>query len=133
MTKPIIITNDAKKTKASLGRPRTSRVKDRWISFRVTAEEQFALTEKAERSSMTAGEYARSRALRGISRHQKASPGTPQIFGEATRDIYHELRRQGVLLNQIAKHCNTHQIPPPPQVTELATVIMTLWQKLLTP
>jgi len=133
MTKPIIITKDAKKTKASLGRPRATRVKDRWISFRVTAEEHFALIAKAERSGMTAGEYARSRALRGIARSSKSANGTPQIFGEGTREIYHELRRQGVLLNQIAKHCNTHQIPPPPQVTELAAVIMALWQKLLTP
>ena len=133
MTKPIIISKGAKKTKASLGRPRATRVKDHWISFRVTAEEQFALAEKAERSGMATGEYARSRALRGIARARKASPETPQIFGETTRDIYHELRRQGVLLNQIAKHCNTHQIPPPPQVNELAAVIMALWQKLLTP
>ena len=56
MTKPMFIDKDANKTKASLGRPRATRVKDHWISFRVTAEEQFALTEKAERSAMTPGE-----------------------------------------------------------------------------
>jgi hypothetical protein len=38
-----------------------------------------------------------------------------------------------VLLNQIAHHCNTHKIPPPPEVTALASTILALWQKLLAP
>jgi len=126
-----IITGGAKKTKASLGRPRTNRVKDHWVSFRVTAEEHFALLHKAQRSDMTAGEYARSRALRGVVRSRKAANDAPQVFGDATRAVYHELRRQGVLLNQIAHHCNTHKIPPPPEMSALAAVIMALWKKLL--
>lgn len=136
MTKSII-TGDAAKGKASpkssLGRPKASRVKDHWISFRVTAQEHYQLLEKAARSGMEPGVYARSRALRGIARAKSTLPATSQIFGDATRDIYHEVRRQGVLLNQIAHHCNTHKIPPPPEVSELAAVIMALWQKLLAP
>ena len=70
MTQPI--NTDDGSTKPSLtsprGRPRTTSVKDHWISFRVTAEEHFALLDKAERSGMSAGEYARSRVLRGIAR-----------------------------------------------------------------
>ena len=131
MTKPIIITKNAKKTKASPGRPRVTRVKDHWISFRVTAEEQFALAEKAERSGMTAGEYARSRAMRGIVRARKAAANPAELFGERTRAVLHELRKQGVNLNQIAHHCNRHQLPPPPEVSELAGAIMVLWRKLM--
>ena len=57
---------------------------------------------------MGPGDYARSRALRGIARSKKSAPTVDDMFGEQTRDLYHELRKHGVLLNQIAKHCNTH-------------------------
>ena len=132
MTKPI--NTDDGKTKPSLksprGRPRTTRVKDHWISFRVTAEEHFALLDKAERSGMSAGEYARSRAMRGISR-AKASAKPDELFGDGARAILHELRKQGVNLNQIAHHCNRHQIPPPPPLAELITQLQELWRKVM--
>ena len=130
MTKPIN-TGKAAKGKASLGRPRASRVKDHWITFRVTAEEHFQLIDKAQRSGMGAGDYARSRALRGIARAKKAGSSTAPIFGDATRAVFHELRKQGVNLNQIAHHCNRNQLPPPPELGELARVIMALWERLL--
>ena len=136
MNQPIN-TDDGGKTKSSprspKGRPKTPSVKDHWISFRLTAEEHYQILDKAQRSGMGASDYARSRSLRGIARAKKVATGTPQIFGEATREVYHEVRRQGVLLNQIAHHCNTHKIPPPPELTELAKTIMALWQKLLSP
>ena len=116
--------------RGSIGRPRAASVRDHWISFRVTAEEHYQLLDKAQRSGMTSGEYARSRSLRGIARMKRGAEVMP-VFGDATREVYHELRRQGVLLNQIAHHCNTHKIPPPDEVRELASVITALWQKLL--
>jgi hypothetical protein len=131
MTKPIN-TDDDTPGRPSLGRPRTGKVKDHWISFRVTAEQHFALADKAERSGMTAGEYARSRALRGIVRAKKTASTEP-VFGEATRAVFHELRRQGTNLNQLAHHCNRHQVPPPPELAELARTVLALWQKLIGP
>ncbi len=119
------------KARPSTGRPKAARVKDHWISFRVTAEEHFQLIDKAHRSGMGPGDYARSRALRGIVRSKKPAPVTADIFGDDTRAIFHELRKQGVNLNQIAHHCNRHQIPPPYEVSELAKVIMALWERLL--
>ena len=116
--------------RGSTGRPRAARVKDHWISFRVTAEEHYLLLDKSQRSGMTDGEYARTRSMRGIVR-VKRGPEVVPVFGDATRDVYHELRRQGVLLNQIAHHCNTHKLPPPDEVRALASVITALWQKLL--
>ena len=118
------------KARGSIGRPKAASIKDHWISFRVTAEEHYQLLDKAQRSGMVAGEYARSRAMRGIVRAKKMPIVVP-VFGDATRDIYHEVRRQGVLLNQIAHHCNTHKIPPPPEVSDLAETLLALWQKLL--
>ena len=122
--------NSPAKGRGSIGRPKAATVKDHWITFRVTAEEHFLLIDKAQRSGMVPGAYARSRAMRGIVRAKKVSTVTP-VFGDATRDIYHEVRRQGVLLNQIAHHCNTHKIPPPSEVSELAETLLALWQKLL--
>lgn len=125
-------TDTASKNSATAngGRPRGTRVRDHWITFRVTAEEHFQLMEKAHRSGMTPGEFARSRALRGIARTKKSAT-TVQVFGEATRDVFHELRKQGVNLNQIARHCNQHQVPPPLELAELAKVVMALWERLL--
>lgn len=119
------------KVRPAKGRPKAARVKDHWISFRVTAEEHFQLIDKAERSGMGPGDFARSRALRGIARSKKSAPETAPIFGDATRAVFHELRKQGVNLNQIAHHCNRNQVPPPLEVTELAKVIMALWERLL--
>ena len=68
MAKRDIIEEGAPKSKASLGRPKRGRTKDHWISFRVTAEQHVQLMDKAQRSGMGAGEYARSRSLRGIVR-----------------------------------------------------------------
>jgi len=128
-------TDDGQTTKPSLaapkGRPRTTKVKDHWISFRVTAEEHFALLDKAERSGMSAGEYARSRVLRGIARAKKAAAKPAELFGDRTRALLHELRKQGVNLNQIAHHCNRHQIPPPPALDELITQLLELWRKVM--
>jgi hypothetical protein len=127
MTQP----NIPAKVRPAKGRPKAARVKDHWISFRVTAEEHFQLIDKAQRSGMGAGDYARSRALRGIARSKKSAPATAPIFGDGTRAVFHELRKQGVNLNQIAHHCNRHQLPPPIEVSELAKVIMDLWERLL--
>ena len=118
------------KARGSIGRPKAASIKDHWISFRVTAEEHYQLLDKAQRSGMAPGEYARSRSMRGIVRMKRGAEVVP-VFGDGTREVYHELRRQGVLLNQIAHHCNTHKIPPPDEVCELAAVITALWQTLL--
>ena len=118
------------KARGSIGRPKAASIKDHWISFRVTAEEHYQLLDKAQRSGMAPGEYARSRSMRGIVRVTRGAEVVP-VFGDGTREVYHELRRQGVLLNQIAHHCNTHKIPPPDEVRELASVITALWQTLL--
>lgn len=121
----------ARKPRGSIGRPKAATVKDRYVSFRVTAEEFLAIADKAARSGMSHGDYARSRALRGIARTAKAAPATEAVFGDATRQVFHEVRRQGVNLNQIARLCNATKSPPPPEMSELASALLALWQKLL--
>ena len=134
MAKPKII-DDGATTKPSFrssqGRPRQSSVKDHWISFRVTAEEHFLLLDKANRSSMSAGEYARSRVMRGIARTKKAPSPPEELFGASTRAILEELRKQGVNLNQIAHLCHRHQMPPPAGLGDLITNLQALWRKVM--
>lgn len=131
----LIITEDGETTtpspRSSIGRPKASRVKDHWVSFRVTAEEHFLLLDKAERSGMSAGEYARSRVMRGIARAKKAATKPAEVLGDRTRALLHELRKQGVNLNQIAHHCHRHQIPPSPALAELLTLLQDLWRKVM--
>lgn len=119
-----------RKPRGSIGRPKSENPRVHYVTFRVTALELLQLMRKASRCGMTHGEYARSRALRGIARSKRETTTDP-IFGEMTRDIFHEARRQGVLLNQIAHHCNTHKVPPPREVSALAERLIALWDKLL--
>lgn len=122
-----------RKPRGSIGRPKAETVKDRYVSFRVTADEFFAIAEKAQRSGMSHGDYARSRTLRGIARAKPAKAVTQPVFGDDTRQVFHEVRRQGINLNQIARLCNATKMPPPPEIKELASTLLALWQKLLAP
>ena len=124
-------TQDGKPPRGSIGRPKAEKPRSQWVSFRVTAEEHFQILDKAQRSGVSAGDFARSRVLRGIARRRKSGPALPLPFGDMTQTIYQELRRQGVNLNQIAHHCNRHQVLPPPEVSQLAATIIELWQKVL--
>lgn len=121
-----------KKLQAIIGRPKKAEeARTRVVAFRLTPAEAFRLADKANRSGLTPADYARLKALTGIARAKKKVPGTAPVFGEATRAIFHEVRRQGVNLNQLAHHCNRHQVPPPPEVVALAHELLALWQRLL--
>jgi hypothetical protein len=133
----IITTKDGTTTpsrKSTDGRPKIDAVKDHWISFRVTSAEHFLLIDKANRSGMSAGEYARSRVMRGIARKKK-QPKTIEAFGDQfgdqARALLIELRRQGTNLNQIAHHCHRHQFPPPPELTHVIASLQELWRKVM--
>ena len=124
-------TQDGKPPRGSIGRPKAEKPRSQWVSFRVTAEEHFQILDKAQRSAVSAGHFA-VRAFFAASRGaEKSGPALPLPFGEMTQTIYQELRRQGVNLNQIAHHCNRHQVLPPPEVSQLAATIIELWQKVL--
>jgi hypothetical protein len=86
---------------------------------------------KAKASGISHVEFARSRALRGIARKKKSAGIEAPFISDIARDLFHEARRQGVNLNQIAHHCNRHQVPPPPEIAVLLEKLGTLWDKLL--
>lgn len=119
------------KTPTRGGRPKGNNAKTHFVAFRVTLEEHVRLLIKAQKSGMTLSDYARSRAMRGYARTPKTSSHAELHFAEASRELFHEVRRQGVNLNQIAHHCNRHQVPPPAEISELLRRLQSLWDKLL--
>lgn len=79
--------------------------RNKMIALRLTPEERFRLMERAWKACMTVSEYLRVAAIGGRRRTAKvqriiAAPVWPA-------DVYHEARRIGVNLNQIARRLNT--------------------------
>lgn len=123
------------KSRGSIGRPKAETVRDQFITVRVTAAERFQVLDKARRSGVDPTEYARSRILRGIARRKKSpsSDGwleelSPML--ETARLLWNELRKIGVNLNQLAHHCNRHQVPPPAEYHEAVAALLDLLQRL---
>lgn len=96
-----------------------------FVSFRVTPEELFLLTAAAAAVGQRPSSFARDLALAalddGALRHG-AGPGAharlPNVrkivqVPAGNMELYAELRRQGVNLNQIAHHCHRMQVAPP--------------------
>lgn len=96
-----------------MARPKQAVTRDQKVTLRLTAEELVALHERAAKSRQTITDYGRAQMLtkRGRPKKKKAAKMMPGIFVDA--ELFHELRKIGVNLNQIARHCNTHQVPPP--------------------
>lgn len=114
-----------------MARPKQALVKDKHVSFRLSAEEHFRLLDKATRSGMTIGEFVRARSLQARKRapKDKRSDGGPMPDAAAAFELCYLLRKHGVLLNQIAKHCNTYLVPPPPSLEPLLTEIRILFDR----
>ncbi len=108
-----------------MGRPtKTKDVRSHHVSFRLSRAEHFTLLDKAERSGMTVGDFLRSRALKARSRKARemiAAPAEPGVLSLAQ-----QLRKIGVNVNQIAHHCNRHQVPPPDGLAPLLAEIRAL-------
>jgi hypothetical protein len=116
------------KRRGSIGRPKAETVRDRFVSFRISEEELVRLIAKAQRSGMSPGEYARSRTLRGIARGRKQAE-LPEI-DEALHRLLYEACKHGVNLNQIAHHCNRHQVPPPEGFADLVMTLNGIWDRV---
>jgi hypothetical protein len=128
-------TSSSQKTRGSIGRPKAETVRDHFITVRVTAAEHFQFLDKARRSGVSATEYGRTRILRGIARKRKqaGSDGWLEELSpllETARLLWNELRMIGVNLNQLAHHCNRHQVPPPAGYHEAVAALLDLLQRL---
>lgn len=114
-----------------MGRKKQTVVKDHRIAFRVSADEMFLLTAKAKRDGTTVGGFARKKALSGIVRKKRAQV----LVAEMPFDVstFTELRRIGVNLNQMMKHCHSFQVPPPDDLAPLLADMRRVLAKALRP
>lgn len=130
-----------RKARRSLGRPKAETVRDHYITVRVTAVEHLKVLRKAAASGISVTDYARDRILRGIARKKKASASlaeeiwidevTPLL--KAAMQLWHELHKAAINLNQMAHHCNRHQVPPPAGLSELVEQLLGLLERLRRP
>ena len=128
-------------TRGSIGRPKAEVVRDHYITIRVTAAEHFKALDKARRSGVSLTDFARDRVLRGIARKPKTiasaaedvwiDDAKPLVL--AVREVWHELHKIAINLNQIARHCNRHQVPPSREYPDVLAQLLTLLQRLTRP
>ncbi len=110
-----------------MARPKQTLIRDQKLSVRLTAEELVALRERATKAQLTVTDFVRLQALvkRRKSRQTvKTSNRHPLDLLEPER--FHELRRIGVNLNQIARHCNRFQVPPPAGVEQVVADLLAI-------
>lgn len=105
-----------------MARPKQILVRSRHVTFRVTDEELVHIMLKAVKSGQSLSAFARAKVM--ASRTRRTAQDDAEIYIEAIdRALFDELRRQGVNLNQIARHCNQHRVPPPPSLEPLLQAI----------
>jgi hypothetical protein len=110
-----------------MARPKQSLIRDQKLSVRLTAEELIALRERAAKAQLTLTDFVRLQALvkrRKSRQTAKTANRHPLELLEPAR--FHELRRIGVNLNQIARHCNRYQVPPPTGVEQLVSDLLAI-------
>lgn len=115
-----------------MARPTTTKtVRDRHVSFRLSAEEHFKLMDKAQRSGMSVGDFLRARSLQARKRKAREIEVAAPLPGEL--GLAQQLRKIGVNVNQIAHHCNRFQVPPPaelePLLSEIRTILNAAWSR----
>lgn len=111
-----------------MARPRRPIIRDRHVSFRLSAVEHLKLVDKAHRSGLSVGDFVRARVLPARTRRRPAGEAEPVAM-----PLLSELRRIGVNVNQIAHHCNRHQVPPPaelePLLAEIRSLLAASWRR----
>ena len=99
------------------------------MAFRLTLDEAIALRERAARAGQSLSDYARHAALA-----YRAHSGGPRdaIHPFAMEPAtFHEIRRLGVNLNQIARRLNAQDMPAPPELGPLLAEIHAALKKAL--
>jgi hypothetical protein len=103
-----------------MGRPRKGQARDQHVAFRLTLQEAIMLRERAAAASQSVSDFARDAALRHRPHGNGLDHRRPFAMDPAT---FHEIRRLGVNLNQIARRLNAQDIPPPPALGPLLAEI----------
>src|SRR5262245_9222135 len=111
-----------------MARPRQNEARDQHIAFRLTLEEALALRERAARVGQSLSNYARDAAL-----SRRPCPQCQEGKGPFAMEAgsFHQVRRLGVNLNQIAKRLNAQDMPAPPELAPLLAEIHSVLKKAL--
>lgn len=75
------------------------------MNVRLSAEERDAIKSRSRSAGLTMSDYIRKCALQSTNRP------VIRTDAETLRKVYADLRKQGGLLNQIARELNTHHQP----------------------
>jgi mobilization protein NikA len=112
-----------------MARPRQGEVRDRHVAFRLTLEETLALRERTARAGKSLSDYARHAALA----YRPHSGGRCEAIHPFAMEpaTFHEIRRLGVNLNQIARRLNAQDMPAPPELGPLLAEIHAALRKAL--
>jgi hypothetical protein len=113
-----------------MARPRQGQVRDQHVGFRLTLEEALVLRERAARAGQSLSDYARNAALTHRP-HSGPREARPPFAMEAAS--FHQVRRLGVNLNQIARRLNAQDMPAPPELAPLLAEIHAALRKALLP
>jgi hypothetical protein len=111
-----------------MARPREAQPRNHHVAFRLTLEEAVALRECAAKAGRSLSDYARDAALsRRLSGQGREGRG-PFAMEPAS---FHEIRRVGVNLNQVARRLNAQDMPAPPELVPLLAEIRAVLKKAL--
>jgi len=110
-----------------MARPPQGEVRDQRVSFRLTLEELLTLRQRAARASQSLSDYARAAAL-GAAARTRPNGRLPFAMEPAS---FHQIRRLGVNLNQIARRLNAQDLPAPAELPSLLADIQAALRKAL--
>jgi plasmid stability protein len=96
------------------------------VNFRLTLEEALALRERAARAGKSMSDFARDAAL--AARVAPAGPVRPFAMEAAS---FHQIRKLGVNLNQIAHRLNAQDMQAPQELAPLLAEIHAALAKAL--
>jgi len=110
-----------------MARPRQGEVRDQRVSFRLTLQEMLAVRERAARAGQSLSDYARAAALGAAARPNGRLPFAMEPAS------FHQIRRLGVNLNQIARRLNAQDLPAPQELSPLLADIQSALKRALSP
>ena len=109
-----------------MARPQQAEVRNQRVSFRLTLKEAVLLRERAAHAGQSVSDYARTAALGAAARSRPN--------GHALEPAsFHQTRRLGVNLNQIARRLSAQDLPAPPELPPLLADIQAALRKALSP
>lgn len=108
-----------------VGRPKAIEKRDRQVNVALTTREYELIRTKADAVGLTLTNFARAALLR-----RSVAVEAIQAISTTDRLTVEALKRIGSNINQIARHMNTHNAPPPADLAPLLSDIRAIVAKV---